>query len=253
METACLLQSAQLRRRCRLIVAEDSKPTVSKEESHMIWCFSFFVYRNKERSDRKRSSRHCRSIVVSAMPSSEKRIGQGREKTVSRLFWLLNREELAWFQATSGYKRLVREKCNVSASVCIAFPLETSLNPNLSTKSISERETKILKIFLRFFKDEQRIWDAGQERFRTITSSYYRGAHGITIVYDVTEMESFNNVRQWRSEIDRYANDTVRKILVGNLCDLVENMVVDRDRAKNRKVSLLICSSGRLWITSFDG
>lgn len=45
-------------------------------------------------------------------------------------------------------------------------------------------------------------------------------------------MESFNNVRQWRSEIDRYANDTVRKILVGNLCDLVENMVVDRDRAK---------------------
>ncbi|KAK2982195.1 hypothetical protein RJ640_024940 [Escallonia rubra] len=77
------------------------------------------------------------------------------------------------------------------------------------------------------------IWDtAGQERFRTITSSYYRGAHGIIIVYDVTEMESFNNVKQWLSEIDRYANDSVCKLLVGNKCDLVENKVVDTEMAK---------------------
>ncbi|XP_020531803.1 ras-related protein RIC1 isoform X2 [Amborella trichopoda] len=77
------------------------------------------------------------------------------------------------------------------------------------------------------------IWDtAGQERFRTITSSYYRGAHGIIIVYDVTEMESFNNVKQWLNEIDRYASDNVSKLLVGNKCDLVENKVVDTEKAK---------------------
>ncbi|KAG4385795.1 hypothetical protein GLYMA_12G165301v4 [Glycine max] len=77
------------------------------------------------------------------------------------------------------------------------------------------------------------IWDtAGQERFRTITSSYYRGAHGIIIVYDVTEMESFNNVKQWLNEIDRYANDTVCKLLVGNKSDLVDNKVVDSLTAK---------------------
>ncbi|KAE8724791.1 Ras-related protein RABD1 [Hibiscus syriacus] len=76
-------------------------------------------------------------------------------------------------------------------------------------------------------------WDtAGQERFRTITSSYYRGAHGIIIVYDVTETESFNNVKQWLNEIDRYANDSVCKLLVGNKCDLVENKVVDTQTAK---------------------
>lgn len=52
------------------------------------------------------------------------------------------------------------------------------------------------------------------------------------IVYDVTEIESFNNVKQWLNEIDRYANDSVCKLLVGNKCDLVENKAVDSQTAK---------------------
>ncbi|CAN4127690.1 unnamed protein product [Withania somnifera] len=77
------------------------------------------------------------------------------------------------------------------------------------------------------------IWDtAGQERFRTITSSYYRGAHGIIVVYDVTDQESFNNVKQWLSEIDRYASDNVNKLLVGNKCDLTAQKVVSTETAQ---------------------
>lgn len=77
------------------------------------------------------------------------------------------------------------------------------------------------------------IWDtAGQERFRTITSSYYRGAHGIIIVYDVTDADSFKNVRQWLQEIDRYAGDSVNRLLVGNKSDLVAKKVVDFTTAK---------------------
>ncbi|KAK4382799.1 Ras-related protein RABD2a [Sesamum angolense] len=73
---------------------------------------------------------------------------------------------------------------------------------------------------------------AGQERFRTITSSYYRGAHGIIIVYDITDQESFNNVKQWLSEIDRYASESVNKLLVGNKSDLADKRAVSYESAK---------------------
>ncbi|KAL8181159.1 UNVERIFIED_CONTAM: Ras- protein Rab-1A [Gekko kuhli] len=70
------------------------------------------------------------------------------------------------------------------------------------------------------------IWDtAGQERFRTITSSYYRGAPGIIVVYDVTDQESFNNVKQWLQEIDRYASENVNKLLpAGSTCNPLQDV-----------------------------
>lgn len=48
----------------------------------------------------------------------------------------------------------------------------------------------------------------------------------------MTDEESFNNVKQWLSEIDRYASDNVNKLLVGNKCDLTENRAVPYETAK---------------------
>ena len=52
------------------------------------------------------------------------------------------------------------------------------------------------------------------------------------IVYDVTDQESFNNVKQWLNEIDRYASENVNKLLVGNKADLTAKKVVDTETAK---------------------
>ncbi|CAF1256129.1 unnamed protein product [Rotaria sordida] len=85
------------------------------------------------------------------------------------------------------------------------------------------------------------IWDtSGQERFRTITSSYYRGAHGIIIVYDVTNAKSFENIKMWLQIIDRNANQNVKKLLVGNKSDLTSNRIVDHTKAKKFADSLSI-------------
>eukprot|EP01106_Pelomyxa_sp_JSP_P018718 TRINITY_DN889_c0_g1_i1.p1 TRINITY_DN889_c0_g1~~TRINITY_DN889_c0_g1_i1.p1 ORF type:complete len:211 (-),score=60.60 TRINITY_DN889_c0_g1_i1:126-758(-) len=81
---------------------------------------------------------------------------------------------------------------------------------------------------------KMQIWDtAGQERFRTITSSYYRGAHGIMVVFDVTDPQSFTNVKQWLSEIERYAAEQVCRILVGNKIDLEQKRVITTASAQS--------------------
>ncbi|XP_058510099.1 ras-related protein Rab-35 [Solea solea] len=75
------------------------------------------------------------------------------------------------------------------------------------------------------------IWDtAGQERFRTITSTYYRNTHGVIVVYDVTNPESFVNVKRWLNEISQNC-DNVCKILVGNKNDDPSRKQVDTQDA----------------------
>jgi len=83
-------------------------------------------------------------------------------------------------------------------------------------------------------KVKLQIWDSGngRERFRTITSGYYRGAHGIIICYDITNKDSFENVKAWLLEIDRYALPDIPKMIIGTKCDLNETRVIDKETAQ---------------------
>jgi len=82
-------------------------------------------------------------------------------------------------------------------------------------------------------KVEMQIWDtAGQERFRTITSSYYREAEGVILVFDLTNLESFNNVKRWLTDVEKYSADSAHKILVGNKSDLEATRKVKREDAE---------------------
>ena len=77
------------------------------------------------------------------------------------------------------------------------------------------------------------IWDTpGQERFRTITAAYYRGAMGFMLVYDVTSEKSFENIRNWIGHIEENASADVEMMLLGNKCDLEESRVVTKERGQ---------------------
>eukprot|EP00416_Gambierdiscus_australes_P031977 CAMPEP_0171091462 /NCGR_PEP_ID=MMETSP0766_2-20121228/33498_1 /TAXON_ID=439317 /ORGANISM="Gambierdiscus australes, Strain CAWD 149" /LENGTH=243 /DNA_ID=CAMNT_0011549569 /DNA_START=60 /DNA_END=792 /DNA_ORIENTATION=+ len=83
------------------------------------------------------------------------------------------------------------------------------------------------------------IWDtAGQERFRTITSAYYRGADGIILVYDICDRDSFSNIDNWLSEVNRYVNESTCKILIGNKCDMNAERQVSTEEAKKKAEEL---------------
>merc|ERR1719305_1350536 len=71
-------------------------------------------------------------------------------------------------------------------------------------------------------------WDtAGQDRFRSIVRSYYRGAAGALLCYDITRRESFEHVSQWLTEARNNADPDLVISLIGNKCD----------RASERQVS----------------
>jgi len=79
-----------------------------------------------------------------------------------------------------------------------------------------------------------KIWDtAGQERFRNITQQYYKGADGIVLVFDLTDRNSFEKIREWMRQIQSYTQrESIAIVLLGNKCD-AENKAVSAKEAND--------------------
>ena len=77
------------------------------------------------------------------------------------------------------------------------------------------------------------IWDtAGQDRFRSITKNYYKGSHGIILIYDVTSLKTFENVKSWVSQIHEEISDKVVIYLVGNKIDMDDERKVKTEEGQ---------------------
>ncbi|XP_077481376.1 ras-related protein Rab-26 isoform X2 [Stigmatopora argus] len=82
-------------------------------------------------------------------------------------------------------------------------------------------------------KVKLQIWDtAGQERFRSVTHAYYRDAHALLLLYDVTNKASFDNIRAWLTEIHEYTQQDVVIMLLGNKADSSHDRVVKREEGE---------------------
>ena len=65
------------------------------------------------------------------------------------------------------------------------------------------------------------LWDiTGMKRFANIREKLYKNAHGMMLVYDITDRSSFKNLESWLKEIENYGDGTAKIMLIGNKVDL---------------------------------
>lgn len=83
-------------------------------------------------------------------------------------------------------------------------------------------------------KIHMQLWDtAGQERFRSLTTAFFRDAMGFLLLFDLTNEQSFLNVRNWMSQLQIHAYcENPDIILCGNKCDLADQRAVSEDEAR---------------------
>ena len=77
------------------------------------------------------------------------------------------------------------------------------------------------------------IWDiSGQERIRNITQVFYKGAHALIFMYDVTDQNSFKNLSNWIKQVEAHGEKNLVKVLVGNNCDKLDRVVTEEEGKK---------------------
>jgi small GTP-binding protein len=92
-------------------------------------------------------------------------------------------------------------------------------------------KSKILPLDNKMIKLQ--IWDtAGQERFLSVTKNLFNRVQGIILMFDITQIKTFENVKKWIQSIYENTNDKIPIVLVGNKSDIEDKRQVDTQTAK---------------------
>ena len=95
-------------------------------------------------------------------------------------------------------------------------------------------ENKVKTINIRGLNTKLQIWDtAGQEKFHSLTKGFFRNTDGILLIFDLTNKESFNNIKTWIEEVEDNSDSKTKKLLVGNKIDMKDNIVVSNNEIDN--------------------
>ena len=97
-------------------------------------------------------------------------------------------------------------------------------------------ENRVKTLEVRGLKAKLQIWDtAGQEKFNSLSKNYYQNTDGILLVFDVTNRESFNNIKNWYDDVISNSDIKAKKLLIGNKNDMKDKIKVTADDIKKFK------------------
>jgi len=126
------------------------------------------------------------------------------------------------------FKILLVGPCNSGKSSILIRYIDDKFKTNYaSTIGI---DFKIKSLTLNNVNLKLQIWDtAGQEKFRSITSAYYRGANGVIIVFDLTDKNSYYQIEKWHHHLLEYCHNDFITIIVGNKLDCNRREISDQE------------------------
>ena len=116
---------------------------------------------------------------------------------------------------------------------------EVTIGLNYRIKTINIDNTPI----------KMQIWDtSGEEKFKAIAKNFYRGAHGVLLIYDICQKNSFLDVKGWIEQIIENAdNNDIVMLLCGNKIDLEKERIISKEEgenlAKNYGIPFFECSA----------
>ena len=100
----------------------------------------------------------------------------------------------------------------------------TTIGLDYKLKTIKLDSGKVIKV---------QLWDtAGQDKYRTIAKNYYKGSHGILLLYDITKMSSFENIREWIQDIRQEVSPKSIIFLIGNKIDLTDQRKISKEQGE---------------------
>ena len=143
-------------------------------------------------------------------------------------------------------KILVVGDSTVGKTNFIRMFIENKFNQNYMTTSGIDLKTSSIEIKNK--KIRVQLWDtAGQEKYKAITKNLFLKVQAALIVYDITNEETFNNLKTWVRSIKDECGKQIQMLIIGNKNDLNEERVVDKniamEYAKEEKIDYLETSS----------
>ena len=131
------------------------------------------------------------------------------------------------------FKIIVLGDCAVGKSNILS-----KYSKNIFNKS--SKSTIGVELITKYFRYEDKIikvniWDtAGQERFTSMITTYYKGAKGALLVYDITRKNTFDNIDNWLKEIISINSKNICISLIGNKSDLSLLRQVSKEKANGK-------------------